>query len=175
MTTQVLASHKKRNLLQQISSWLTGPNRDAASSTSPHQQPQAIEAQFVLPFSPPLVFIDYAAEGDEPADLALIELIPPGLNDFNRPTGQNHSDEASVNNICAIAPRPMTEQEVTEAELAELIPLDLSSLDRDSDAAIRKSTHLPNSAPLPNLADLKRTRKRSSPNANDRRIHMLRA
>ena len=37
-------------------------------------------------------FIDYAAEGDEPADLLLSDLIPPQLSELNLP----HAPQPSV-------------------------------------------------------------------------------
>ncbi len=60
-------------------------------------------------------FVDYAAEGDEPADLALADLAPPDLASMNLPLASNKS---------LIPVSPDTDND----ELSQLIPLSLSSL-----------------------------------------------
>lgn len=172
MTSQTSAP---KTLLQQIGLLLTGSTRNPATRADSRQQPQAIEVQVIPPFLPPPVFIDYAAEGDEPADLALTELIPVGLQALNLPHCPTQASEPPANRACALATRPLTEQEVVAAELAELIPLDLSSLDRSPGRTFGQSTNSPASSPLPNLASLKRTRKRTCLSSNDATPHRLRA
>lgn len=75
-------------------------------------------------FTAPDTFIDYAAEGDEPADLALADLAPLDLSSINLPSTSS----------CDANAKPSTgitaEQEALEddAELAELMPLELNTL-----------------------------------------------
>ncbi|MEL6938434.1 MAG: hypothetical protein AAFO84_04505 [Cyanobacteria bacterium J06598_1] len=130
MTTQIL---KQKTFFQRFGNLLTG-NREGPQSISARDQPKALEASVVLPFSPPAVFVDYSAEGDEPADLALIELIPAGLKSLNLPYTEPSPGESSAPvysvNACPLSDRPLTETEMTATELAELVPLNLSSLNK---------------------------------------------
>jgi len=169
MTSQ---SSAPKTLLQQIGLLLTGSTRNPAARSDSRQQPQAIEVQVIPPFLPPPVFIDYAAEGDEPADLALTELIPAGLQAFNLPHCPTQaSDLPVVASARPLAARSLTEQEMAAAELSELIPLDLSRLDR----TFGQSVQPPSSAPLPDLANLKRTQKRACLSSSDETVHRLSA
>ncbi|MGD1895961.1 MAG: hypothetical protein ACFB16_03305, partial [Phormidesmis sp.] len=115
-------------------------NREVTSSKEenqrhlPQTQPKKLKViSVVKPFSPPPTFIDYAGEGDEPADLALITLIPEGLESLNLPGAPPPAQPqapACVINACKLTDRPLTVEATTAAELAELIPLNLSSLDQ---------------------------------------------
>ncbi len=169
MTSQTSApTALPETLLQRIRLWLTGSNRNAVTCKNLRQQPQAVEVRVVSPFLPPTVFIDYAAEGDEPADLALTELIPDGLRSLNLPHCRAQASETLIDNTCALAIRlpvePETEEDIAAAELAELIPLELSNLDR----TFGQLTKQADSSPLPNLENLKRTQKGACLDSNEK-------
>ena len=79
-------------------------------------------------FSAPQNFIDYAAEGDEPADLALADMVPPGLALLNLPSA---SLPANIKNSLSLAQSHSTQSFEIDAdilELEELIPQGLSAL-----------------------------------------------
>lgn len=81
-----------------------------------------------LLFFAPQNFIDYAAEGEEPADLALADMVPPGLALLNLPGA---SLPADIKNNLSLAPSNLTQPFETDAdilELEELIPQGLSAL-----------------------------------------------
>jgi two-component system, chemotaxis family, sensor histidine kinase and response regulator PixL len=76
-------------------------------------------------FAPPDPLIDYAIDDDEPADLALIDLIPVGLASVNlsAPRAETSTAEATT------PPWPNLARSLSdEDELANLAPLELSSL-----------------------------------------------
>ncbi len=74
-------------------------------------------------------FIDYAAEGEEPADLALADMVPPGLALLNLPCA---SLPADLKNSLLLAQSNSTQSEIEadSAELEELIPQGLNALAR---------------------------------------------
>lgn len=84
------------------------------------------------PFSVPANFVDYASEGDEPANLALFDLVPSSLSEVNQPFAQ-FTSEADFNS--------------DSADLADLPPLDLSALTIDPSSADPST----NSALLPTI------------------------
>ncbi len=70
--------------------------------------------------SVPANFTDYAAEGDEPADLALFDLVPSSLSEINLPFAQLISE---------------ADFDSDSIDLAELTPLDLNAFAIDSSSA----------------------------------------
>jgi hypothetical protein len=78
-------------------------------------------------FRVPESFIDYAAEGEEPADLALLDLIPPDLALLNLPSAQ-----AIAQSIAQPIAQTHRHAETVviavdeQVELAELIPQSLN-------------------------------------------------
>ncbi len=93
----------------------------------------------------PSNFIDYAAEGDEPADLALADLAPPELALMNL-------DPAQVSKSLIVASSPMANSLATPddiAELSELGNLDLSALSLANSAPAPQDTK----SSLPDLSE----------------------
>lgn len=81
-----------------------------------------------LLFFAPQNFIDYAAEGEEPADLALADMVPSGLALLNLPSP---SLPADMKNSLSLAPSNSTQYFKIDPdilELEELIPQGLSAL-----------------------------------------------
>ncbi|MGB3300812.1 MAG: hybrid sensor histidine kinase/response regulator [Phormidesmis sp.] len=72
-------------------------------------------------FAAPQNFVDYAAEGEEPADLALADLAPSDLSLVNLPSAQANTQFTE------------TETDPDSAELGELIP-DLSAFSQSPDS-----------------------------------------
>ncbi len=112
----------KVSLLNRLWNVLTRPigaprqkNDTSAQSGYQKSSPSEPLAADPEPDFAPTNFFDYAAEGDEPADLALADLAPPGLASMNLPSTQNKS-------LIPIAIDP------DDNELAQLIPLNLSNL-----------------------------------------------
>ena len=130
-------SAQKKSLLQQLGNLLTGDRPPASPVPDTRTQPSTLAANVVLPFSAPPIFIVYAAEGDEPADLALIELIPTGLKAFNLPYVPVTEEAlpaapSATNNICPLTDRPSSAEAMSQAtvaaDLSELTPIELTSL-----------------------------------------------
>lgn len=172
MTTH---SPHKKTLLRQLGNLLTGDRKQplAADSADSRNQPKALETNVVLPFSPPPVFIDYAAEGDEPADLALIELIPTGLKSLNLPyaspasatkPAQFSEPNHQPNNTCHLIDRPTSleamNQAVVAAELTDLTPLELTSLNIAPQKS--RSQKLAAIAPKPQASSLEQNQTHQS-------------
>ena len=88
----------------------TGAKSGHQKSSSPDSLLAEPEPDFA-----PKNFIDYAAEGDEPADLALADLAPPELASMNLSSAQNKS-------LIPVTIDPEGE------DLSQLIPLNLGSL-----------------------------------------------
>jgi hypothetical protein len=74
-------------------------------------------------FRVPESFIDYAAEGEEPADLALLDLIPPDLALLNLPSAQAIAQPIAQTHRYAETVVIAVDEQV---ELAELIPQSLN-------------------------------------------------
>lgn len=84
------------------------------------------------PSAAPSNFIDYAAEGDEPADLALADLAPPELALMNLPASQASKSLAVASSSLLAAPEEM-------AALSDLGNIDLSALS-DANSAPAKAS-----------------------------------
>ena len=136
-------SPSKKTLLRQLGNLLTGDRPvPIPSSAESRNQPTTINTSIALPFLAPTVFIDYAAEGDEPADLALTDLIPVGLKALNRPYSPpetaepkepNGSQPSVTRRLDLPTYRYSSQEEMIQTtvaeELAELTPMELTSLD----------------------------------------------
>lgn len=124
---------KPNNLLQKIGTILTGPAETVSSPPavlSRRAQPDAINVEIMPPFAVLTSFEDYAADGEEPADLALLDLIPAELAELNLPYGQSNAGQtdASEQAFGLCLDRPLTEAEKIAAEMADFTPVGLSSL-----------------------------------------------
>ncbi|MEL7051753.1 MAG: hypothetical protein AAFV85_19865 [Cyanobacteria bacterium J06634_6] len=133
-------------------------------NTEPQTRPST-QLSVCVPSLPPQTFIDYAADGDEPADLALQDLIPAGLAAFNQPhfvpmpalsPQPSETAPACPINACFLSERPFTEKEMNDAELAELIPLELSKLNIPPRKNTKKKVPV-TQTPLPDLSKLKKS------------------
>ncbi|MEO1391713.1 MAG: hybrid sensor histidine kinase/response regulator [Cyanobacteria bacterium J06634_5] len=115
-----------------------------ATSLISNQSSASTETTVNTTFLAPETFIDYSAEGDEPADLALADLTPTDLSSIDLPRAQA-ADQRKTQTQASL------QNETDEAvELAELTPtalndLALSSLDNISEQALE---------PLPDLSTL---------------------
>ena len=145
MTTSIQASQQphyygsKASRLRQIWNKLTqriNPiNTAEKGALSNHTNAQTLEAELDSDdslFFASQNFIDYAAEGDEPADLALADMVPPSLALLNLPCA---SSPAEIENSLSLASSNSTqfsaqtfEIDADTLELEELIPQGLSAL-----------------------------------------------
>lgn len=145
MTTSIQASQQlhyygsKASRLRQIWNKLTQRiNTTEEGAFNSHTNAQTIKAELDSDsslFFASQNFIDYAAEGDEPADLALADMVPPGLALLNLPCA---SSPAEIKNTLSLAPSNSTQSFEIDAdtlELEELIPPGLSAL---AQAPVRK-------------------------------------
>ncbi|MEO1620329.1 MAG: hypothetical protein AAFU53_04755 [Cyanobacteria bacterium J06632_3] len=120
------------------------------------------EVEVTGPLAVPDSFIDYAAEGEEPADLALTALIPIGLAEFNlsnRQSGHQQSSQQFMSTIDGSRSLAATSQpsenmlaDILDDDIADLIPDNLVSLNLKP-----KSPIVISQQPLPNLSTLART------------------
>ncbi len=129
-------SIKPSNLNQQLfwnASWLT---RAWAKISNPASKRPAVESPFDPAFSVPAVFDDYAVEGEEPADLALLDLIPADLALLNLPLNLPCAVSAASPNSTALAVNASAQTDLTEDEneLSCLIPTELSNLSQPAAA-----------------------------------------
>ena len=114
-------------LLERLWNFLTRPIGSGKSEREAELEPEA---------GPTLVpdhFVDYAAEGEEPADLALADLAPSDLAAMNLPNAQSEVSKALVTTDESGADTDLE-------ELAALAPLDLEMLSEPSGFS-----HLPDS------------------------------
>ncbi|MGD1863368.1 MAG: hypothetical protein ACFB0D_02315 [Phormidesmis sp.] len=161
MTTQ---ASEQVSLLQQIATFFAGPDTLKKPTKSTQSPAHPTEVEVVIPLAPPTRLLGDDSDGEEPADLALTELIPAGLSALNLPHYQEaQSLEAQIGpacliNACRLEDRPLTETEMEAAELAELIPTALSKLNiARAKAAIAMKEVRVTPQPLPDLATLQRT------------------
>ncbi|MEL7224955.1 MAG: hypothetical protein AAF810_16630 [Cyanobacteria bacterium P01_D01_bin.36] len=165
MTTQL---GSQPSLFHKIATFFPGSSTRKAStkqSNAGAAQPEGTVVEVATPLVPLATFDDYAVDDDEPADLALVDLIPPGLSAFNLP----HYEEtqpldaqigpACLINACRLEDRPLTETEMEAAELEDLIPAELSKLNiARAKAAIAMKEERTTPQPLPDLATLQSAR-----------------
>ena len=149
------------SLFHKLGLLLTGSSKSLSTRTqSPDRiQPQTLSVEIVPPFAVLTTFDDYAAEGDEPADLALQDLIPAGLSELDLP--QPHSASKPLQPAtdkppsCPLPARPLTDDEQLSADMNELTPAGLSQLNL-SIAKVPSKQH-----PLPDLSALSRSQNSS--------------
>ncbi|MEM6867360.1 MAG: hypothetical protein AAF528_03150 [Cyanobacteria bacterium P01_C01_bin.121] len=154
------------SLLQQIATFFAGPSTRKPVKSKPNlAPPSGLEASGVevsAPLLPPEPFLDDITDAEVPAELELIDLIPAGLSVFNLPHYQETLEEqigpSCLINACRLEDRPLTETEMEAAELAELIPTELSKLDiARAKAAIALKENRSSPLALPDLATLERS------------------
>lgn len=118
----------KVGILKRLWSLLTRPiGSENNGSREPELEPEAAT------FSAPDTFIDYAAEGEEPADLALADLAPPALSAMNLP------DLKTSDSSKALIASPLSAPNADVDELADLAPSDLSSLSQQPEEQLELS------------------------------------
>ncbi len=129
---------------------------------------QPTEGEVITPLLPLVHFLDDVTDGEEPADLALTDLIPSGLSAFDLPRCEQVLYEqigpSCLINACRLEDRPLTEAEQETAELVELIPVELSKLDvarTKAAIALKENRLMP--APLPDLTTLQRANSTATP------------
>ena len=161
MTTQ---ASEQVSLLQQIATFFAGPDTLKKPTKSTQSPAHPTEVEVVIPLAPPTRLLGDDSDGEEPADLALTELIPAGLSALNLPHYQEaQSLEAQIGpacliNACRLEDRPLTETEMEAEELAELIPTEPSKLDiARAKAAIALQENRSSTLALPDLATLERS------------------
>lgn len=156
------------SLLQQIATFFAGTDTVKAPTKKAIGPMQPTEVEIVTALRPPTPFLNDATEGEEPADLALIELIPAGLSAFNLPHYQetqaldDQIGPACLINACRLEDRPLTEAEMETTELEDLIPAELSKLNiARAKAAVAMKELKARPQPLPDLATLQRASRSS--------------
>jgi len=137
-------------LIQKLGDLLTGPT----SQTEPEVTSNAIPGVEVEVSSTPNSFEDFAAEGDEPADMALTDLVPIELAAFNLP--QFQSAERHSERIAG------TDSAEAANLINELVPSELTQLNLQPKSSRPKSSKS-NSTPLPDLASLTRASENTEP------------
>jgi len=124
---------RENGLLKRLWNLLTRPIGSGNSSNSEVElDPEAV------PFSAPDTFVDYAAEGEEPADLALADLTPSDLSAMDLPA-------AGLSKALIAAPTPDTDIE----DLADLAPSNLGDLSQLSQTEVPEAGMFDSSAFLP--------------------------
>jgi len=167
MTTQTSAQF---SLFQRIATFFTTHSTPRRNTENIDDAAQPTGIEVVAPLMPPTHFLTDDTEGEEPADLALVELIPAGLSAFNLPhcTAAQSLDTqigpACLINACRLEDRPLTETEMEAADLAELIPAGLSKLDiaRAKAALAMKEVRVA-PQPLPDLSKLQKINHAANP------------
>lgn len=134
-TSKISWLKRLQNLFTQpIGTVSKSSTRGNQKQNSPHNHTPLSEKQKLgsdAAFSAPQNFIDYAAEGEEPADLALADLTPSDLSLVNLPSAQA-STQSTDPSPARIETDPETDPD--SAELGELIP-DLSAFSQPPDSA----------------------------------------
>ncbi|MEL6158103.1 MAG: hypothetical protein AAFQ40_11985 [Cyanobacteria bacterium J06623_5] len=171
MTTHLSA---KPNFFQRLGAFLTGPASEEGAPTGRarkriKQANQLHAVEVVTPLVAPDSFLDYAADGDEPADLALTSLIPPELALLNLPHAQPKAMQiqpiqlTSAPSSAALSSTTSSNlarsnSDILAADLADLTPAGLVSLNlqkKDSPTNYYKQ-------PLPDLSSLPRENRQTA-------------
>ena len=111
----------KTGLFKRLWHFLTRPigsNNDKTEKAEPEPEAPSLSA--------PSTLLDYAAEGEEPADLALADLAPSALSAMNLPNTTVSSSKALITSDTA------AENDIEE--LADLAPLNLEALSQQPQA-----------------------------------------
>ena len=145
-SNQIVSTVSKISWLKLLWNALTRPigtsSKSSSASTKTSRQKSSVTEPLTAESEPafaPKNFVDYAAEGDEPADLALADLAPPDLASMNLPS-------VSSKSLIPIS------TDTDDSELSQLIPLNLSSLSQ-SPQEDRTLLDLSNSLDKDNLDD----------------------
>ncbi|MEL6470042.1 MAG: hypothetical protein AAFQ74_09960 [Cyanobacteria bacterium J06623_4] len=138
--------------LQRLGSFLTGPASEADRQTARFQQVQLHAVEVIAPLTAPDSFYDYAADGDEPADLALTSLIPSELALLNLPHARPEAMPIQTTDPS------LSSSDVLAADLADLTPAGLISLNLQKKAR----PTLEGKQPLPDLSSLPRENRQTA-------------
>lgn len=163
------------NLLQRFGNLLTGP----ASAARPDAAtlPSAKKMVEVEVSTMPNSFDDYTDEGDEPADMALGDLVPIELAAFNLPKQQTVSAIAKSAPINPKTNGPKTDSPKTDAA-EPVVTADVSTLANDlvptelTQLNLQPKSKKSSQNPLPNLASLTRSPANITQNRTGNRIHI---